>query len=302
MQLVDIMSRAARREGCETQRKRLRSYPKTDELHTHPQLYDQVHRLSGLGGCIAEHAVIPRRNGKPINANRKVRLAAACRPDPDIHIFVSNHSHSNVVGHDLWMNRPLPDEYLHYANQDPYLIYSLYNYFARVGYLSLITAEQSMRYISLHRRSLPHREDVYVSHPLLPLGTLGERPIDGPTKTCLSCNRTLSLFGFSPFEAVGQCFVCRAIDTRLQSSGPTWRRQMTKSKGPRISDPISSTSTTLSHDVMAGAAVPDALPASTVPCGYFAVRELSIHLPSMSLGGPSPWINGALAMLCTTGQ
>jgi hypothetical protein len=65
LQLVDIMSRYARGEGWETQRKRLQSWLKTDELKTCPQLYFQVHRLSGLDGCIAEHAVIPRKAGKP---------------------------------------------------------------------------------------------------------------------------------------------------------------------------------------------------------------------------------------------
>ena len=68
LQLVDIMSRFARGEGWETQRRRLRSYLKTDELRTHPQLYAQVHRLGGLDGCIAEHGVIPRNVGKPVRS------------------------------------------------------------------------------------------------------------------------------------------------------------------------------------------------------------------------------------------
>jgi exonuclease 3'-5' domain-containing protein 1 len=68
LQLVDIMSRFARGEGWETQRKRLRSFLKTDELQTRPQLYVQVHRLNGLDGCIAEHAVIPRIAGKPFKS------------------------------------------------------------------------------------------------------------------------------------------------------------------------------------------------------------------------------------------
>jgi exonuclease 3'-5' domain-containing protein 1 len=208
------MSRFARGEGWETQRQRLRSYLKTDELHTHPQLYAQVHRLDGLGGCIAEHAVIPRRNGNP--SNRKVRSGP-------IHISVSNHSHPVVVGHDLWMNRPLPDEYLHYASQDAYLIYSLYNYFARVGYLSLITVEQTMRYISLHRCSPPHREDVYVSHPLLPLGINAQSTVQ--PKHVYPCSRspplkrsanTLSA-GPLTFDSTGPGWVFLASVRRLRS-------------------------------------------------------------------------------------
>ena len=89
------------------------------------------------------------------------------------------------------MNRPLPDEYLEYAARDAYLIYSVYDAFSRAGYLSLVTVEQSMRYINLHRRSPPHRDNIYGSHPLLPLGIVGEGPIDGLTRTCLGCNRTL---------------------------------------------------------------------------------------------------------------
>ena len=61
------------------------------------------------------------------------------------------------------MNRPLPDEYLEYTKRDAYLIYSLYNAFSRAGYLSLITVKQSMRYIHLHRRSPPHRDNIYDS-------------------------------------------------------------------------------------------------------------------------------------------
>lgn len=128
------------------------------------------------------------------------------------------------------MNRPLPEEHLDYAIQDPYLIYSLYNYFSRVGYLSLVTAEQTLRYVSLHRHAPPHRDDIYSSHPLLPLATLGEEPICGLTKMCLKCNRVLSLYAFSPFEreAGGRCFVCRAVDIRRQSA----RRRTTEANVP----------------------------------------------------------------------
>lgn len=122
----------------------------------------------------------------------------------------------NTVDHDLWMNRPLPDEYLDYARQDAHLIYSLYDHFSRAGYLYLVTGEQSLRYISLHRHSPPRRDDIYRSHPFLPLGILGDDPIDGLTKDCLSCNRTLSLFAFLPFEVGSRCFVCRAVDIRDQ--------------------------------------------------------------------------------------
>ena len=59
------------------------------------------------------------------------------------------------------MNRLLPDEYLEYTARDAYLIYSLYSAFSRAGYLSLVTVEQTMRYIYLHRRSPPHRDNIY---------------------------------------------------------------------------------------------------------------------------------------------
>ena len=134
----------------------------------------------------------------------------------------------NTVDHDLWMTRPLPEGYLDYARQDAYLVYSLYDYFSRVGYLSLVTGEKSMRYVSLHRHSPPRRDNLYGSHPLLPLGILGEDPIDGLTKDCLKCNRTLSLFAFSSIEGGSGCFVCRAVDIRhqckRQSRRPEWQR------------------------------------------------------------------------------
>ena len=73
LQLVDVMSRFARGETGETQRRRLRSFLKTDELHTRPRLHAQVHRLSSLDGCIAEHAVVPRKAGKPIKTKGESR-------------------------------------------------------------------------------------------------------------------------------------------------------------------------------------------------------------------------------------
>ena len=73
LQLVDVMSRFARGETGETQRRRLRSFLKTDELHTRPRLYAQVHRLSSLDGCIAEHAAVPRKAGKPIKTKGESR-------------------------------------------------------------------------------------------------------------------------------------------------------------------------------------------------------------------------------------
>ena len=150
---------------------------------------------------------------------------------PKAHRYTLTTRIRNTVGHDLWMNRPLPNEYLEYAIQDAYLIYSLYDYFSRVGYLDLVTAERSMRYVSLHQHSPPRHDDIYTwQHPLLPLGILGKDPIWGLTKTCLRCNRNLSLFGFSFDEMGSRCFVCRAIDIRRQSK----QRGTTETKVPRV--------------------------------------------------------------------
>ena len=138
------------------------------------------------------------------------------------------------------MNRPLPDEYLDYARQDAYLIYSLYEHFSRAGYLSLVSGEQSMRYVSLHRDSPPRRDgdngggDMYVSHPLLPLGILGKDPIEGLTKTCGGCNRLLSLFAFAaPFEVGRRCFVCRAVDVRRRAGRRQGRGRQGQEQGRR---------------------------------------------------------------------
>jgi len=209
----------------------------------------------------------------------------------------------HTVGHDLWMNRPLPDEYLEYASRDAYLIYSLYNYFSRVGYLDLVTVERSMRYVSLHRHSPPHRDGIYTSqHPLLPLGILGEDPICGLTKRCLRCNRNLSLFGFSPDEMVSRCFVCRAIDIRRQSK----QRGTMETKVPRVgqfarmSDQQSSALATLGHNAMGGAvrARARACGILSIPHGY-STRGLSTQLSSSrSPRGASSWIYGDVPRRC----
>ena len=79
LQLVDVMSRFARGETWETQRRRLRSFLKTDELHTRPLLHTQVHRLSNLDGCIAKHAARDR------SGNRSRRKASS---GPNLHLRV----------------------------------------------------------------------------------------------------------------------------------------------------------------------------------------------------------------------
>ena len=90
------------------------------------------------------------------------------------------------------MDRPLPDAWLEYAARDAYLIYSLYDAFSRAGYLALVTVEESMRYIHLHRRSTLHHDNIYSSHPLRLLGIVREDSIDGLTKTFPGWNHTLS--------------------------------------------------------------------------------------------------------------
>ena len=176
------------------------------------------------------------------------------------------------------MNRPLPDEHLEYAGQDAYLIYSLYDYFSRVGYLSLVAVEQSMRYISLHRHSPPDRDNIYAAHPLLPLGILGDGPIYGLTKTCLGCNRTLSLFGLSPSEVSSRCFVCRAVDIRRQSA----RRTTTEIKLRKVEEIAQlgdEQVCPLSHDATARACGAVSTSMSTIPHSYFVSgRTIDVDL------------------------
>jgi hypothetical protein len=155
------------------------------------------------------------------------------------------------------MNRPLPDDSLDYAKQDAYLIYSLYDHFSRAGYLSRVTEKQSMRYVSLHSHSPPRRGEIYGSHPLLPLGILGADPIEGLTKKCPMCNRTLSLFAFPPLKEGRRCFVCRAVDIRNESKR---RRKQTMEAeiarvedAARIGDQQVITAVTLRHGALADA-------------------------------------------------
>jgi hypothetical protein len=89
LQLVDIMSRFTRGEGMERQGRRLRSWLKTNELRTQPQLYFQVHRLNGLDGCIAEHAIIPRTTGKPIKFKGEFKPSSQIRIRTESHLNFS---------------------------------------------------------------------------------------------------------------------------------------------------------------------------------------------------------------------
>jgi hypothetical protein len=93
----------------------------------------------------------------------------------------------------------------------------LYDYFTRAGDPDLITGEKSMRYVSFHRHSPPHRDDVHASqHPLLPLGTLDEDPVHGVTKRCVQWGCALELFALELLVGSCRCFVCHAVDGRQQ--------------------------------------------------------------------------------------
>lgn len=120
------------------------------------------------------------------------------------------------------MERPLSPEYLDYAARDARLIHILFDTFTTAGWTELLSLDESMRYITLHKYSQPRDEDQYKSHPFLPLGILNPR-----SRKCGGCERQLPLECFTSLYSGEQCYVCnvcRAVAKRMADGPPAKNR------------------------------------------------------------------------------
>lgn len=190
LQLADVESRKKKGEDLSAQLRRLGSFCNRFDMQSRSDCYTAIHRLNGLDFCMKEHGI-------SINP-----LYDAVKP--------------RFFSHDGWMNRPLPESYIEYAATDIKLITRLYADFVSKGYIEeseLI--DQSERYISLHRSSLPPPGS---GHCLLPLGILSPPSTYRSALTCGTCARSLSpdCFSQTARNSGGKrnCWVCRALSVR----------------------------------------------------------------------------------------
>ncbi|KAK7448067.1 hypothetical protein VKT23_013823 [Stygiomarasmius scandens] len=191
LQIADVDSRALRGQGHEEQMQRLLRCLPYRQVHNpgNAGKYADVHLLQGLGACLVEHKVSGPGKDK--------------------------------VDHDTWMQRPLTDQQRVYAAKDLYLIFILLEYFQEAQYLSEDLPMWSQRYISIWSDAQPDDENVYRSHPLLPLEILRFDPTKvnvSSNRFCDGCQRSLSVRSFPLNHAHGTrssggrfCFVCMAV-------------------------------------------------------------------------------------------
>ncbi|KAF5381895.1 hypothetical protein D9757_007596 [Collybiopsis confluens] len=132
----------------------------------------------------------------------------------------SIHVLQGLVDHDLWLSRPLSPEYLQYAAHDVEIIDALYSHFLQAGYIDSDLPSQSQRYVSIWSDHPPKPDDIYRSHPLLPLDILtSTNPLTSHTVLCVGCARHLTLSSFPKKEqnthmhkrTQRHCWVCMAV-------------------------------------------------------------------------------------------
>ncbi|KAG5636127.1 hypothetical protein H0H81_009034 [Sphagnurus paluster] len=193
LQIADIKSRELRGEQKSGRMRRLGSAIDRGELYQNQDLFDGMHKLSGLKKCAKEH------------------IAFSDVPGPRFQ-------------HSQWFTRPLPAEYLHHATEDVELIHQLYLHFHRRGYLTNPHLPgESMRYVSICKDRQSKMDEPFRKHGLLPLGIIGAEQVQGQeTRRCGYCERALtkSCFSNKSWSAdVSKCNVCRAVGFQ-----PFWLR------------------------------------------------------------------------------
>ncbi|KAJ3727745.1 ribonuclease H-like domain-containing protein [Lentinula raphanica] len=204
LQLVDVASRYVRgeRPECTGQhRSRLAGCFGYASIRREKEVFKNVQVLQGLGGCMIEHKCVMTTGGK------------------------------KQINHDIWMDRPVPDEHLQYAAHDVEMIYTLYAHLTQQGYINpylRILLYQSKRYVSIWSDAPPVSGDDYRSHPILPLEIIdafpeneyGSRPTKG-TIVCGGCARTLTTDSFPRLSRTAAarryCFVCYVLPKYLET-------------------------------------------------------------------------------------
>ncbi|PVF91134.1 hypothetical protein CPB86DRAFT_878673 [Serendipita vermifera] len=183
LQVADIASRDKRGETVQRRIQRLDRYVPWYDLSTNTAGYQSVYRLNGLDSALREHGILTQTGKKDFD-------------------------------HTMWLRRPLTGLQQQYAAKDIVHIYTLFHHFHSKGYIKLPTLiEQSERYIRLHTKGRPDKDDMYVRNALLPLCILEKIP-DGSTLTeCQGCKRNLPRDCFKEGNA-SRCWVCRAVTLR----------------------------------------------------------------------------------------
>eukprot|EP00929_Paragymnodinium_shiwhaense_P112242 TRINITY_DN80508_c0_g1_i1.p1 TRINITY_DN80508_c0_g1~~TRINITY_DN80508_c0_g1_i1.p1 ORF type:complete len:394 (+),score=22.97 TRINITY_DN80508_c0_g1_i1:68-1249(+) len=232
LQLLEVMTRD---DTVAQQRTRLHACLYRRSVEGQPQLYEKVHKLSGLSECLDEFGI------KPKDTSTSKAVKDEFRGNPE-----------------FWLTRPLPDRALEYAEQDVESLHSLHELLSAIGgdreyrlygqlpltarkTASLVlfdTLDAASECYASHLRQLLRLPSVkYRHHALLPLGIVPEStprckwvwhgPFGGnrylPTNArtaSASCECCLQVCTFSEqylkrirkSSLKRRCAVCRAID------------------------------------------------------------------------------------------
>ena len=202
LQLVDV---ASRRESPEEHLQRLGKYLNRGEINANKRMYVDVHKLSGLAECVREHSAADSQAASK-GQGECIRINSAGLSGLNIYPSVS-HAH--------WGLRPLPKDYIAYANADATLIHTLFKKFTEMGYITPNLTSLSYTYVSMWKDNQPAFPRT--GHPLLPLGIINHASSYGSSKPCTVCSRSLPEAAFSKTSWKAnnrKCWVCRAVSVR----------------------------------------------------------------------------------------
>ncbi|PVF93121.1 hypothetical protein CPB86DRAFT_801486 [Serendipita vermifera] len=161
LQIADVVSRGRWGEGFVQQLGRLRGSLPRHEIERNGFLLRKVQKLNGLVPALLEHGV---------DIGPKIK-----------------------IDHSKWMQRPLNNDYQHYAAEDVVLLLLLHEALLKKKFISGFIEEQSGRYMMQHSMERPSPFDIYSCHGFLPLDILSTRSATEAFGFCIRCNRSLSL-------------------------------------------------------------------------------------------------------------
>ncbi|KAJ7919946.1 hypothetical protein B0H13DRAFT_2427644 [Mycena leptocephala] len=205
MQLADVTSRTLSGESAEKQLGRLSDVDHNvifsqeiiprSIVHAHPEWYHSLSRLNEAEACTKEHGI---QVGSSVHRRLIERHTA-----------------------EVWAARPLSSWARKYSTDRVYLISAIYADFKAKGYITPALAEQSARYLALHRAYMPKLGSGHL-FPILPHGIITAVP-PGRTRLCETCGRAFIEGDMREDDGV-YCLVCFGVKKAQEENDQMSRR------------------------------------------------------------------------------
>jgi hypothetical protein len=122
---------------------------------------------------------------------------------------------------EVWAARPLSSWARKYSTDRVYLISAIYADFKAKGYITPALAEQSARYLALHRAYMPKLGSGHL-FPILPHGIITAVP-PGRTRLCETCGRAFIEGDMREDDGV-YCLVCFGVKKAQEENDQMSRR------------------------------------------------------------------------------